>query len=292
MVELSRGPARWPTAFARPETPVATPSVAPALLGEGSRSATAPVRPAVRGRAGRRRRQRAARSDPARGRRAAARRDGLRRGLRLELVTLAAPPAQRAVAEDRAPWDLEIPQPPSLRRAAGPAAPLPPKAIVYSAGAATRACSPPGRWSGPVRPGSTRVWSSAPARGASFARWSPSLKFRRRLPVAGLMRRRIRAWRPAALLRGRLVPVPPDPVRVRIRGFDRRRRSPRRAGANHRARGRAVPRAAVGRPPGRQARAGRGSGPPRASTRLAYAAPPRRTRRRRLDHRRHAQRLR
>ena len=47
-----------------------------------------------------------------------------------------------------------------------------------------------------------------------------ALKFGRRLPLAGRAAAAIRAAVPPELLRGALVPVPPDPLRLRIRGFD------------------------------------------------------------------------
>ncbi len=46
------------------------------------------------------------------------------------------------------------------------------------------------------------------------------LKFGRRLPLARRAAAAIRAAAPPELLRGALVPAPPDPLRVRIRGFD------------------------------------------------------------------------
>lgn len=47
-----------------------------------------------------------------------------------------------------------------------------------------------------------------------------SLKFAKRLPLARRAAAAIRAAAPPELLRGALVPVPPDPLRVRLRGFD------------------------------------------------------------------------
>jgi len=67
--------------------------------------------------------------------------------------------------------------------------------------------------------GLDRVWSSAPhedvARGLVAA-----LKFRRLLPVAGLMAERIHWLAPAHMLSGVVVPVPTAPSRRRGRGFD------------------------------------------------------------------------
>jgi predicted amidophosphoribosyltransferase len=47
-----------------------------------------------------------------------------------------------------------------------------------------------------------------------------ALKFDRRLPLAARAAAAIHAAAPPEALRGALVPVPPDPVRVRVRGFD------------------------------------------------------------------------
>ncbi|HEV7770046.1 MAG TPA: phosphoribosyltransferase family protein [Solirubrobacterales bacterium] len=72
---------------------------------------------------------------------------------------------------------------------------------------------------GPGPPGLDRAWSSAPhedvARGLVAA-----LKFRRLLPVAGLMAERIQWLAPAHMLSGTVVPVPTAPARLRQRGFD------------------------------------------------------------------------
>ena len=72
-----------------------------------------------------------------------------------------------------------------------------------------------------------------PAAAAAFARaWAPlaydgparalvqALKLRGALPVVGLMATQIAATLPPGLARGTLVPVPPQPVRRRARGFD------------------------------------------------------------------------
>jgi predicted amidophosphoribosyltransferase len=47
-----------------------------------------------------------------------------------------------------------------------------------------------------------------------------ALKFRRLLPVAGLMAERIQWLAPASLLSGAIVPVPTAPLRSLARGFD------------------------------------------------------------------------
>jgi len=47
-----------------------------------------------------------------------------------------------------------------------------------------------------------------------------ALKFDRRLPLAARAAAAIHAAAPPEALRGGLVPVPPDPVRLRLRGFD------------------------------------------------------------------------
>jgi len=72
-----------------------------------------------------------------------------------------------------------------------------------------------------------------PAATAAFARsWAPmayegparglvqALKFRASLPVAGLMAAQMAATLPAELRRGAVVPVPAQPARRRVRGFD------------------------------------------------------------------------
>jgi predicted amidophosphoribosyltransferase len=68
-------------------------------------------------------------------------------------------------------------------------------------------------------PGVDRVWSSAPHDGVARALVS-ALKFRRLLPVAGVMAERIEWLVPAHLLGGAVVAVPPAGVRRRRRGFD------------------------------------------------------------------------
>lgn len=67
--------------------------------------------------------------------------------------------------------------------------------------------------------GVDRAWSSAPHDGVARALVA-SLKFRRLLPVAGLMAERIEWLAPPELLSGALVPVPTSPLRSLLRGFD------------------------------------------------------------------------
>jgi predicted amidophosphoribosyltransferase len=67
--------------------------------------------------------------------------------------------------------------------------------------------------------GVDRAWSSAPHQGVA-RELVVALKFRRLLPVAGLMAERIRELAPAALAGGEVVPVPTAPLRSLIRGFD------------------------------------------------------------------------
>ncbi len=67
--------------------------------------------------------------------------------------------------------------------------------------------------------GIDRVWSSAPHDGVARALVG-ALKFRRLLPVAGLMAERIEWLAPGHLLGGAAVPVPAAPPRLRRRGFD------------------------------------------------------------------------
>jgi predicted amidophosphoribosyltransferase len=67
--------------------------------------------------------------------------------------------------------------------------------------------------------GIDRVWSSAPHDGVARSLVG-ALKFRRLLPVAGLMAERMEWLAPAHLLGGAVVPVPAAPPRLRRRGFD------------------------------------------------------------------------
>jgi len=71
--------------------------------------------------------------------------------------------------------------------------------------------------SGP--PGLDRVWSSAPHEGVPRDLVA-ALKFRRLLPVAGLIADRIHWLAPSGLLSGSLVPVPTARLRAMQRGFD------------------------------------------------------------------------
>jgi len=73
--------------------------------------------------------------------------------------------------------------------------------------------------SGSGPPGLDRVWSSAP-HDAVARDLVTSLKFRRLLPVAGLIAERIAWLAPASLLSGAIVPVPTARVRTLARGFD------------------------------------------------------------------------
>jgi predicted amidophosphoribosyltransferase len=89
-----------------------------------------------------------------------------------------------------------------------------------------RLCEACGRRLGESRPlsgagpsGVDRAWSSAPHEGVARA-LVVALKFRRLLPVAGLMADRIHDLAPAALGGGEIVPVPTAPVRTLLRGFD------------------------------------------------------------------------
>jgi predicted amidophosphoribosyltransferase len=68
-------------------------------------------------------------------------------------------------------------------------------------------------------PGIDRSWSSAPHEGVA-RNLVTALKFRRLLPVAGLMADRIHWLAPADLLSGTIVPVPTAPLRSMRRGFD------------------------------------------------------------------------
>jgi predicted amidophosphoribosyltransferase len=67
--------------------------------------------------------------------------------------------------------------------------------------------------------GLDRAWSSAPHEGVARDLVA-SLKFRRLLPVAGLMADRIATLCPPQALSGCLVPVPTAPLRRMSRGFD------------------------------------------------------------------------
>jgi predicted amidophosphoribosyltransferase len=67
--------------------------------------------------------------------------------------------------------------------------------------------------------GLDRAWSSAAHEGVARDLVT-ALKFRRLLPVAGLMAERIRWLAPASLLSGAIVPVPTATLRSLRRGFD------------------------------------------------------------------------
>jgi predicted amidophosphoribosyltransferase len=71
--------------------------------------------------------------------------------------------------------------------------------------------------SGP--PGLDRAWSSAPHEGVPRDLVA-ALKFRRLLPVAGLIADRIHWLAPTSLLSGAVVPVPTARLRAMQRGFD------------------------------------------------------------------------
>lgn len=68
-------------------------------------------------------------------------------------------------------------------------------------------------------PGLDTAWSSAPHEGVARDLVS-ALKFRRLLPVAGLMADRIQWLAPGDVLSGTIVPVPAARLRSRRRGFD------------------------------------------------------------------------
>jgi predicted amidophosphoribosyltransferase len=75
----------------------------------------------------------------------------------------------------------------------------------------------PLRGAGP--PGVDRAWSSAPHQGVARDLVA-ALKFRRLLPVAGLMADRIHRLAPTILGGGEIVPVPTAAARSLVRGFD------------------------------------------------------------------------
>lgn len=68
-------------------------------------------------------------------------------------------------------------------------------------------------------PGLDRAWSSAPHEGVARDLVT-ALKFRRLLPVAGLIADRIQWLAPGTILSGTIVPVPTAPLRSALRGFD------------------------------------------------------------------------
>jgi predicted amidophosphoribosyltransferase len=63
------------------------------------------------------------------------------------------------------------------------------------------------------------AWAAAPHDGVARDLVA-ALKFRRLLPVAGLIAQRIAESAPSQLLSGEIVPVPPAPWRLLRRGFD------------------------------------------------------------------------
>jgi predicted amidophosphoribosyltransferase len=91
------------------------------------------------------------------------------------------------------------------------------KAIVCTRCARRLAAAEPLCGTGP--PGLDRVWATASHEGVARDLVS-ALKFRRLLPVAGLMADRIQWLAPSDLLSGTIVPVPTARLRSAIRGFD------------------------------------------------------------------------
>jgi predicted amidophosphoribosyltransferase len=73
--------------------------------------------------------------------------------------------------------------------------------------------------SGTGPPGLDRAWSSAPHEGTARD-LVVALKFRRLLPVAELIARRLELLAPPGVLSGTIVPVPTAPLRSLARGFD------------------------------------------------------------------------
>ena len=92
-----------------------------------------------------------------------------------------------------------------------------PEAVLCSRCARRLARAEPLLGKGP--PGLDRAWSSAPHEDVA-RQLVAALKFRRLLPVAGLMAERIHWLAPGHLLSGAVVPVPAAPARLRRRGFD------------------------------------------------------------------------
>lgn len=92
-----------------------------------------------------------------------------------------------------------------------------PEAVICSRCARRLAAADPLLGKGP--PGLDRAWSSASHEGVARDLVA-ALKFRRLLPVAGLMAERIHWLAPAHMLSGAVVPVPPAALRLRRRGFD------------------------------------------------------------------------
>lgn len=92
-----------------------------------------------------------------------------------------------------------------------------PEAVLCTRCARRLARAEPLAGAGPA--GIDRAWSSAPHEDVARNLVS-ALKFRRLLPVAGLMAERVHWLAPADLLSGTIVPVPTAPLRTRARGFD------------------------------------------------------------------------
>ncbi len=92
-----------------------------------------------------------------------------------------------------------------------------PEAVVCTRCARRLGAAEPLLGKGP--PGLDRAWSSALYEGVARDLVA-ALKFRRLLPVAGLMADRIQWLAPAHMLSGAVVPVPAAPARLRRRGFD------------------------------------------------------------------------
>jgi predicted amidophosphoribosyltransferase len=92
-----------------------------------------------------------------------------------------------------------------------------PEAVLCTRCSRRLAAADPVAGSGP--PGVDRAWSAAPHEDVARSLVT-ALKFRRLLPVAGLMADRIRWLAPSELLSGTIVPVPTAPLRTALRGFD------------------------------------------------------------------------
>lgn len=92
-----------------------------------------------------------------------------------------------------------------------------PGAVICTRCARRLAAAEPLSGGGP--PGLDRAWSSAAHEGAPRDLVT-ALKFRRLLPVAGLVAERIEWLAPASLLSGVIVPAPTAPLRSLGRGFD------------------------------------------------------------------------
>jgi predicted amidophosphoribosyltransferase len=92
-----------------------------------------------------------------------------------------------------------------------------PEAVVCTRCGRRLAAAEPLLGKGP--PGLDRAWSSAAYEGVARDLVA-ALKFRRLLPVADVMADRIHWLAPAHMLSGAMVPVPPAPSRLRLRGFD------------------------------------------------------------------------